>query len=411
MIEAVEKRCWEMADYAYKNTPLYRKKMQEKGLEWEDIKKSGNWEKVPIIHKDDVVKDIGDMISEESVAEVAMERVIHTHTSGSTGTFLDVYWKDEDMLRALIPLWVDRWKAAKIHPRDRVCQFNTTLGSNNAYEIMGNKMIVSKDRLSEEFFEQTYEIIQEFEPQWMILHPAMAALLLHQIRKKGLSVPKFVRYVELTGEMVFEGLKKEIETCWGCVVKMHYGTMEVQSIGYEEGGRYRLYDQTTYIEILDDTGQEVKEGEFGNIYVTSLHNYTMPFVRYGTGDIGRIQKGQWNGKMIRFLVLDKARKNDTISLESGEKVPADVLLKPIEMINGYYQHVIYQFQAVQSSISRMEIQVVMDEEFGRDKLVSIYNSVIRDTVVRNMEFTFSFSDCIAPQENIGKLCWFVNKVS
>lgn len=399
-----------MAEYAYINVPLYRKKLQERGITWEKIKSEGVWGELPIIEKDEVVKDTDKMISEEFIAEFSMEQLIHTHTSGSTGTFLDIYWKNDDLLHALLPLWVDRWKTGRIHPKDRICQFNTTLGNNNIYQIEGNKMIVSKDRLSIEYFEEIYNIIRDFEPKWMILHPGTAALLLDNIRSKNLPVLESVQYVELTGEMAFDGLKKDIESLFGCVVKMHYGTMEVQSIGYQEDTRYRLYDQTTYVEVLDEKGQEVQEGEQGNIYVTSLHNHTMPFVRYGIGDVGCIQYEQQNGNLVRYLVLQNARKNDRIFLEKGGRVPADVLLKPIEMVNGYYQNVIYQFQAIQKSLSEIDIQIVMDEEFGREKLIGIYNDVIRDTIVGNMKFNFNFLDCICPRKNTGKICWFESRI-
>lgn len=387
------------------------KKLQEWGTTWEKVKKEGIWSELPIIEKDEVVKDIDKMISEEYIAEVSMEQLIHTHTSGSTGTFLDIYWKNEDLLHALLPLWVDRWETAGIHPKDRVCQFNTTLRDNKIYAIEGNKMIVSKDRLSIEYFEEIYRIITDFEPKWMILHPATAALLLDNIRSKRLPALESVQYVELTGEMALDGLKRDIESLLGCVVKMHYGTMEVQSIGYQEGTRYRMYEQTTHVEVLDDEGHEVEEGEQGNIYVTSLHNHTMPFVRYGIGDVGCIQYGQQNGNLVRYLVLQNARKNDRIILEKGERIPADVLLKPIEMVNGYYQNVIYQFQAIQKSLFEIDIQIVMDEEFGRGKLISIYNDVIRETIVGNMKFNFNFLDCICPGKNTGKICWFESRIS
>lgn len=223
-----------------------------------------------------------DLVSEEFVADVALERLIHTHTSGSTGTFFDVYWSKADMLHALLPLWVDRWKAAGIHARDRLCQFNTTLANDKVFEINGNTMIVSKDRLSPLYLEDTYRRIREFEPEWMILHPAMA-----------------------------------------------------------------------------------------------------------------------------FFLMERARK---IRLEDGESIPADVLLKPVEMVNGYYQNVIYQFQAVQKSASQMELFIVMDEEFGREKFMQLYRNVIQGTVVGDMDFAFAFSDGIRPHSDTGKIKWFVNEM-
>ncbi len=406
---SVNKR-WNMAEYAYHNVPLYRDRLRKMGTVWQELADRSEWDRLPVIEKNQIVEHVDDLVSEEFVADVALERLIHTHTSGSTGTFLDVYWNKEDMLHALLPLWVDRWKAAGIHARDPLCQFNTTLANGKVFEINGNTMIVSKDRLSPLYLEDAYRRIREFKPEWMILHPAMAFFLMEQARKMDLPAFESVRYVELTGEMAWEGLRAELESSWGCVVNMHYGTMEVQSIGYEEGGRYRLYDQTTYVEVLDDERKEVGEGESGNIYVTSLHNRVMPFVRYGIGDVGRIQSERKGGKWQRYLVLEKARKNDRIRLEDGESIPADVLLKPVEMVNGYYQNVVYQFQAVQKSASQMELNIVMDEEFGREKFMQLYRNVIRDTVVGDMDFAFTFSDGIRPHSDTGKIKWFVNEM-
>ncbi len=406
---SVNKR-WNMAEYAYHNVPLYRDRLRKMGTVWQELADRSEWDRLPVIEKNQIVEHADDLVSEEFVADVALERLIHTHTSGSTGTFLDVYWNKEDMLHALLPLWVDRWKAAGIHARDRLCQFNTTLANDKVFEINGNTMIVSKDRLSPLYLEDTYRRIREFEPEWMILHPAMAFFLMEQARKMDLPAFESVRYVELTGEMAWEGLRAELESSWDCVVNMHYGTMEVQSIGYEEGGRYRLYDQTTYVEVLDDEGKEVGEGNSGNIYVTSLHNRVMPFVRYGTGDVGRIRSERKDGKWQRYLVLEKARKNDRIRLEDGESIPADVLLKPVEMVNGYYQNVIYQFQAVQKSASQMELNIVMDEEFGREKFMQLYRNVIQDTVVGDMDFAFTFTAGIRPHSDTGKIKWFVNEM-
>ncbi len=406
---SVNKR-WNMPEYAYHNVPLYRDRLRKMGTVWQELADRSEWDRLPVIEKNQIVEHADDLVSEEFVADVALERLIHTHTSGSTGTFLDVYWNKEDMLHALLPLWVDRWKAAGIHARDRLCQFNTTLANDKVFEINGNTMIVSKDRLSPLYLEDTYRRIREFEPEWMILHPAMAFFLMEQARKMDLPAFESVRYVELTGEMAWEGLRAELESSWDCVVNMHYGTMEVQSIGYEEGGRYRLYDQTTYVEVLDDEGKEVGEGNSGNIYVTSLHNRVMPFVRYGTGDVGRIRSERKDGKWQRYLVLEKARKNDRIRLEDGESIPADVLLKPVEMVNGYYQNVIYQFQAVQKSASQMELNIVMDEEFGREKFMQLYRNVIQDTVVGDMDFAFTFTAGIRPHSDTGKIKWFVNEM-
>lgn len=186
-----------MAEYAYYNVPFYRDKLRGIGVTWQELASRAEWNKLPVIEKNQIVEYADDLVSQEYVADVAMERLIHTHTSGSTGTFLDVYWNKEDMLHALLPLWVDRWKAADIHARDRLCQFNTTLANDNVYEINGNLMIVSKDRLSSFYLKDTCQKIRHFKPEWMILHPAMAFFLMEQTRKMDLPAFESVRYVGL----------------------------------------------------------------------------------------------------------------------------------------------------------------------------------------------------------------------
>lgn len=97
---SVNKR-WNMAKYAYYNVPFYRDKLREIGVTWQELASRAEWNKLPVIEKNQIVEHADDLISQEYLADVAMERLIHTHTSGSTGTFLDVYWNKVDMLHAL----------------------------------------------------------------------------------------------------------------------------------------------------------------------------------------------------------------------------------------------------------------------------------------------------------------------
>lgn len=91
---------WNMAEYAYQNVPLYRDKLREMGASWQEVAGRDEWNKLPVIEKNQIVKHADNLISEKYVADVAMERLIHTHTSGSTGTFLDIYWNKEEIGRA-----------------------------------------------------------------------------------------------------------------------------------------------------------------------------------------------------------------------------------------------------------------------------------------------------------------------
>lgn len=397
---------WNMFEHAYRTVPLYRDILDKKGQEIELLIKRHKWEEIPIIEKNQLVACDNQIISDEHLADVALERIIHTHTSGSTGTFLDVYWNKKDLNRALVPLWMERWKVAGIYPNDRVCQFNTTLPNNNLYEVDGTKLYISKQHLFDHSIIDIYNQIIDFSPKWFIIHPAIACSLLELIGKYDLPKINGIKYVELTGEMVLPGLVERIEKEWNCIVRKHYGSMEVQTIGYQEDDLYKIYEQSTFIEILDDFGKPVEEGVLGNVYITSLHNTVMPIIRYGLGDIGCLYTKKEGKKNVKYLKLSEARKNDLIYISEKERIPADILLKPVELINGCYQNVILQFQAYQIASRKIEIKVVIDEDFNHQKFIDLYLDTIKSTILGHFEFAFEFSKCLFPKSN-GKMAWFV----
>ena len=46
------------------------------------------------------------------------------------------------------------------------------------------------------------------------------------------------------------------------------------------------------VEIIDEYGRYMKEGQCGRIYVSTMHNRVMPFEEYGIGDLGSLEKSR-----------------------------------------------------------------------------------------------------------------------
>lgn len=399
-----------MVRHAYETVPVYRNLLQKRGISIEELDQKDGWGKVPLIEKTNVALCADQMISEEYLGLLVTGKLIRTRTSGSTGTYMDVYWEESNYQCSLFPLWMERWKTAKVHPRDKVCIFNTVLPGDEKYCLKKNTLIFSKSNLNDERLREIYFQMLEFSPKWILIHPGIAALLCDLVEKEQFPALSSVVYVELTGEMVLDQLKRRIEKDFSCQVKSHYGTMEVSTIGYEEGEYYKIYETSTYVEVLDENGKPVPEGETGNIYVTSLHNYAMPFVRYGTGDRGQLFERETNGKKEVLLKLTKARKNDFLCLPDGTKIPPDILMKPIEMLNEVYENVVFQFQVRQTEADHLVLNVVMDNEFMPEDFVQFYKEVLTEPWVYEMEFEFKFLEQIQPELDTGKVCWFSNEM-
>ena len=334
-----------------------------------------------------------------------MGRLNRTHTSGSTGTYLDVYWSKTDMSAALLPLWMERFRQAGVRTNDKVCLFNTTLQED--YQINGNKMLISKQKLNREKLIRIYQKMEEFNPSWLLVHPGIAQMILQMVKEEQLPILPNLKYIELTGEMVTAGLKQSLEKVFSCQVRSHYGTMEVGTIGYEYQETYQLFNQSTYVEIIDNNGQLVNDGEYGEVYVTSLHNHAMPFVRYGIGDVGRIVMRDITKTKLE---LKHARKNDLLMMPDGSSKLPDVLLGPVEQINQCMERMIYQFQVFQQTRDSLLINVVLDNDMEGGEFEKLYRKLFEEEWKEEFKWKFQYSKEVQVNQETGKSGWFFSRV-
>ncbi|MBI5002766.1 AMP-binding protein [Candidatus Woesearchaeota archaeon] len=109
----------------------------------------------------------------------------------------------------------------------------------------------------------------------------------------------FLRYVILGGEAVTlaykEKLKKLLDRC-GSRLPLVYSTYaftegKVSWTQCHEESGYHLYPDMEFIEIVDPQGNRVPDGQTGEIVYTGLDFRGTVFLRYKTGDIGRLQVG------------------------------------------------------------------------------------------------------------------------
>ena len=181
----MNQRKFEMAKHAYTTVPYYRELAEKNPEIPEWIKKGINWEKIPLVEKNAIVQKQEKLISEEYLGDLVMKRLTRSHTSGSTGTYLDVYWTKQDTAASLLPLWMERYRCAGIRTKDKVCLFNMVL--ENEYDIKNNQMILSKKQLTKDKMIRIYEKMQDFEPAWLLLHPGIAEMLIQLVTKEKLS--------------------------------------------------------------------------------------------------------------------------------------------------------------------------------------------------------------------------------
>ena len=122
-----------------------------------------------------------------------------------------------------------------------------------------------------------------------------------QILAYAESVYDLARFIERTGQSVFSptaivsssgtlypGMRATVERVFGAPVFNRYGSREILNIAFECDSHEGMHVITPYhyVEIIRPDGSPAPPGETGEIVITSLTNYAMPFIRYRIGDLG-----------------------------------------------------------------------------------------------------------------------------
>jgi phenylacetate-CoA ligase len=128
--------------------------------------------------------------------------------------------------------------------------------------------------------------LDRYQPALLVGYPSVLFALARRRLESGARRRQAgLRYVLSTGELLYEFQRRAIEAAFDARVVEEYGSQEVGVIASEDAsGAWRVNWQHVAVEILRN-GRPAHAGETGEIIITSLHSYAMPFIRYATGDV------------------------------------------------------------------------------------------------------------------------------
>lgn len=175
-----------------------------------------------------------------------------------------------------------------------------------------------------------------------------------------------------------------IEKAWKCRVYNHYGMTEMGlGGGIECRARTGLHlrEADLYFEIINpDSGENLPDGEEGELVFTTLTRQGMPLIRYRTGDLASFIPGPCPcGTVLKRLTRVRDRIRGRVPLGGGGYLSMSMLDEALFAVDG-----VINFKAAIGAAlgpDRLSIEVQLAHWAGREVLDLISKSILSISVI------------------------------
>ncbi|MGB2985601.1 MAG: AMP-binding protein, partial [Phycisphaerae bacterium] len=254
-------------------------------------------------------------------------------------------------------------------------------GVKRLRDALFNHRLLNAFNMSPQRMDEYLKAWDRFRPTCLFGYPSSIALLVEHARSRGRKLgTRSLRAVFVTGEVCYPHQRETIASYFGVPVADGYGSREAGFIAHEcPEGSMHLTAENVIVEIVDSDGNLVPGGQSGEIVVTHLDAYAMPFIRYRTGDVGRLKPGRCAcGRGLSVMDVVQGRATDFLYLPDGNIRHALSIIYPLREMAG-----VRQFRVTQQEDYSVTVDVVADdngERITREAVAQRIRSVVGDQV-------------------------------
>jgi phenylacetate-CoA ligase len=342
----------------YDNVPHYWKAFDAAGVHPDDLKSLDDLAKFPFTTKADLRANYP-----FGLFAVPREQVVRVHaSSGTTGKPTVVGYTAND-----ITMWADvvarSIRAAggrpgmKVHVSYGYGLFTGGLGAHYGAEKLGCTVIPVSGGMTE----RQVQLIQDFEPDIIMVTPSYMLAILDEFRRVGAHPRKTSLKVGIFGaEPWTNAMRGEIEQAFDMHAVDIYGLSEVIGPGVanecvETKDGLHIWEDHFYPEIIDpETGRVLPDGEKGELVFTSLTKEAMPIIRYRTRDLTRLLPG--TARSMRRMEKVTGRTDDMMIVRGVNVFPTQIE-EQILKVSGLAPH----YQIVLTRPDRLDEMEVLVE--------------------------------------------------
>ncbi len=282
---------------AFENVPYYQELFRSSGITPQNVTSFDSFRKIPCLSKDDLRKNFQQMTARNF--EKFHPQIITT--SGTSGRQVRFYADKPSNILEFVFYWrFWGWAGYKLGNRFAELSAEHFLPIEKYQTVFFHKMpltgrlIVNSLLISRENIDVYIRLFKKYRPLFIKGLPSNLYCLAQLLHERG-NYDIIFKAVFSQGENLLQYQRNRIEQVFNCRVLDYYGHMErTMAISQCANGSYHYNMDYGLIEFekTDRVHAETCRSDeyIAEVIGTSLHNYSLPLVRYRTGDYVTLKK-------------------------------------------------------------------------------------------------------------------------
>ena len=370
----LKQRLRKLLIHAGKHVPYYRKIFKDVGFNPLSDNIINEMGRIPILTKALIREHIDNLV----VENIELSKLRKNATGGSTGVPLTFYQDQryQTIARALNYYVMGWWG---ILPYDRTAivwgadrDFHDLSFKERFYHWRQRTKSLNAFRMSDENLLEFCHSIKKWKPAYLKGYSSALEAIALCAQQHGINNITF-KSIRSTAETLYPHQRDLIETTFKSPVYDFYGSREVNNLAAEcpEEKSLHLTSAWRLVEIVDENGCKVPDGDSGYIIVTDLSNFSMPFIRYRNEDMGRMASVPCHcSRPTPVLEELLGRSTDMIRTARGDIIHGE-----------YFTHLFYgnsdikQFQIHQTSLDRIVLRYVPIQKPADEFIHEVANKI------------------------------------
>ncbi len=208
------------------------------------------------------------------------------------------------------------------------------------------------------------DLLVDFAPDTVLIYPSNLVAMAERMAARGVTLPSLKRWRTM-GETVTPDAHERVTAAQNAPIVDCYSSEELGYIALicpDVPGNYHICSETLLVELVDDLGQPVPQGEVGRVLLTDLHNLAAPMIRYAIGDHAVAGPPCPCGRGLPTLTRILGRTRNMIVKPDGSRHWPLTGYKQMRDIAPIVQ---YQFR--QHEVDRIEVRLVTERALTADE--------------------------------------------